>query len=70
MIHEAIASRLEYLLIALKLFAMQNDPERRFKELTDIKVLYRRINLDPQLITDLFIKYGQEDYLDDVIGKK
>ncbi len=57
-------------LITLKLFAMQNDPDRRFKELADIKEIIKRTNPDRQVIRELFKKYGQEAYIGDIIEDK
>ncbi|MDI6751866.1 MAG: nucleotidyl transferase AbiEii/AbiGii toxin family protein [bacterium] len=57
-------------LIALKLFAVQNDPDRRYKELADIKEILRLTNLDIAAVRALFKKYGMEEYCDEITNGK
>ncbi|MEW5768395.1 MAG: nucleotidyl transferase AbiEii/AbiGii toxin family protein [bacterium] len=57
-------------LIALKLFAIQNDPNRKYKELADIKEVFHLTNLDRDTVRLLFKKYGLENYYDEITGKK
>ena len=57
-------------LIALKLFAIQNDPDRKFKELADIKEIFQLTNLDMDTVQILFKKYGLEEYYDEITGEK
>lgn len=56
-------------LIALKLFAIQNDPDRKFKELADIKEIFQQTNPDSDTIQLFFKKYGLEGYFDEIAGK-
>lgn len=46
-------------LIALKVFAMKNDPERSFREMADLQYLLRLPGLDLEEIRGYFEKYGQ-----------
>ena len=57
-------------LILLKLFAAQNEPGRKFKELADIKELYNRTNVDKTALLGYFQKYGLEEYYDEIIANK
>ncbi len=57
-------------LIALKLFAIQNEPNRKYKELADIKEVFHLTNLDRSIIQPLFRKYGLEEYYDEITGEK
>ena len=53
-------------LIALKLFAIQNDPDRKHKELADIKEILRITPVNKDLIREYFKKYGLEDYYGEI----
>ena len=55
-------------LIALKLFAAQNNPDRLFKELSDIKELLARSKVNALSVKNYFAKYGMEKYFDETIG--
>ena len=55
-------------LVALKLFAGQNNSERLFKELSDIKELLARSKVNPLTVKNYFAKYGMEKYYDETIG--
>ena len=57
-------------LIALKLFAIQNEPDRKYKELADIKEIFQLTNLDLDAMQVLFKKYGLLEYYDEITGKK
>jgi hypothetical protein len=54
-------------LIALKLFAGRNNPARLFKELSDIKELVARSNVNNAIVKKYFKKYGQEKYYEEII---
>lgn len=56
-------------LIAMKLFAAQNNPDRLFKELGDIKEILNRSPVTGAEIKKYFIKYDMEKYYDDVTRK-
>jgi hypothetical protein len=53
-------------LIALKLFAIHNDPDRKFKELGDIKEILRHTVVDHPTIRQYFQKYNLESYYDEL----
>jgi predicted nucleotidyltransferase len=57
-------------LIAMKLFAIQNNPERKFKDLADIKEILEHTTCKMELVREYFKKYGQESYYDEIAGKK
>ncbi|MBW2647787.1 MAG: hypothetical protein JRE23_16775, partial [Deltaproteobacteria bacterium] len=57
-------------LIALKLFAIQNDPGRKYKELADIKEIIQLTNPDKTTVLGYFKKYGQEAYYNEITGEK
>jgi len=58
-------------LIALKVFAMKNDPERVFREMADLQFLLRLPGLDGEEIRGYFEKYGQmEKYIELTKRKK
>ena len=50
--------RPEYL-VALKLFAMKNDPARTFREMADIQQILRLPGIDMHEVRGYFEKYGQ-----------
>jgi hypothetical protein len=54
-------------LIALKLFAAQNNPDRKFKELSDIREIVNRSKVNSSKIKEYFVKYGLEKYYDDTV---
>jgi hypothetical protein len=56
-------------LVALKLFAIQNDPARKFKELADIKEVLCLTNIDKAVIKELFEKYNLDEYFDESVGE-
>ena len=53
-------------LIALKVFAMKNDPERTFREMADLQYLLRLPGLDVEEIRGYFEKYGQMEKYDEL----
>ena len=55
-------------LIAMKLFAVKNDPGRIHKEFADIKELINLTNPDKSVIRGYFKKYGQEKYYNEITG--
>jgi hypothetical protein len=56
-------------LIALKIFAIKNDPDRKFKELADIEEILKNTPVDKEVIRQYFRDYGFEDYFDEIAGK-
>lgn len=56
-------------LVALKLFAVHNDPDRKHKELADIKEILRITEVDKGRIREYFRKYGLEDYYGEIAGE-
>jgi hypothetical protein len=57
-------------LIALKVFAMKNDPERTFREMADLQYLLRLPGLDLEEIRGYFEKYGQMEKYDELTKRK
>ena len=53
-------------LVAMKLFAIQNNPDRKFKDLADIKEILRNTKYNKKRIKEYFVKYGQESYFDEI----
>lgn len=56
-------------LIALKLFAIHNEPTRKYKELADIREIFQLTNVDKKTVHTYFKKYGLEDYYDEIAGE-
>jgi hypothetical protein len=56
-------------LIALKLFAIKNDPDRKYKDLADIKEIFRNTPVNRRQVRDYFREYGLEEYCDEIEGK-
>ena len=56
-------------LIAMKLFAHQNNPER-MKDLSDIEEICKRTEHDEDSIKKYFVKYGQEKFYYERIKKR
>jgi len=61
--------RTEYL-IALKVFAMKNDPERSFREMADLQYLLKLPGLDLEEIRGYFEKYGQMEKYDELTKRE
>ena len=57
-------------LIALKVFAMKNNPERSFREMADLQYLLKLPGLDLEEIRGYFEKYGQMEKYDELTKKK
>jgi predicted nucleotidyltransferase len=55
-------------LIALKLFAAKNDPERKLRELADIKELVKIGHIDKLQVIELLSKYGFEEWIEEVVN--
>ena len=53
-------------LIAMKLFAASQNPERKLKDLADVREIIRRTDINRETIKKLFAKYRLEKYYDDV----
>jgi hypothetical protein len=56
-------------LIALKLFAIQNDPDRKFRELGDIKEIIHLTQPNKSEVKKYFQKYGLEHYYNEIISE-
>ena len=57
-------------LIALKLFAVANDPQRKYKEFADIKELCKLTKINRLEIKKYFEKYNLEAYYEEIIREK
>jgi hypothetical protein len=57
-------------IVALKVFAMKNDPERALREMADIKELLNLLEINLQKVQKYFEKYGQMERYYDIIGEK
>jgi len=59
-------------LIALKIFAMKNDPDRSFREMADIQQLMNHTSqsLDIDEVKGYFEKYGQLEKFYELTGRK
>ncbi|MDL1961858.1 MAG: nucleotidyltransferase family protein [Deltaproteobacteria bacterium] len=57
-------------IVALKVFAMKNDPERALREMADIKELLNLPEINLQKVQKYFEKYGQMERYYDIIGEK
>ena len=57
-------------LIALKIYAMKNDPQRTFREMADIQQLLRLPGIDEDEVRGYFEKYEQTEKLNELTGKK
>ena len=55
-------------LIALKLFAIANDPQRKYKEFADIKELCKLTDVNRSQIQKYFEKYHLEAYYNEITG--
>lgn len=54
-------------LVALKIFAIKNDPSRRFREMADIQYLMRLPEVKTEEVKDYFEKHGLMDYFNEII---
>lgn len=57
-------------LVAMKLFAMKNDPRRSFREMADIQELMSLPEIDMDEVRSHFQKYGQMEKFDELAAKK
>jgi len=57
-------------IVALKVFAMKNDPDRALREMADIKELLRLPEINLQEVQKYFKKYGQMERYYDIVGEK
>ncbi len=57
-------------LIALKIFAMKNDPERSFREMADIQQLLSLAEIDVDEVKGYFEKYGQLEKFYELTGRR
>ncbi|MBW1927166.1 MAG: nucleotidyl transferase AbiEii/AbiGii toxin family protein [Deltaproteobacteria bacterium] len=57
-------------LVALKVFAMKNDPNRALREMADIEYLLRLPEIEMETAKKYFEKYGQMDRYYDIIDGK
>ncbi|RJR34249.1 MAG: hypothetical protein C4576_26860 [Desulfobacteraceae bacterium] len=57
-------------IVALKVFAMKNAPERALREMADIQHLIRHSGLDPRAVRRYFDKYDQMERYFEITGKK
>lgn len=61
--------KLEHI-VALKIFAMKNDPDRALREMADIKELINLPGTNIQEVQKYFEKYGLMERYYDIIGEK
>ena len=57
-------------LVALKVFAMKNNPDRALREMADIKELLSLPGLDTEEVRRYFEKHGQMERYHEIIGEK
>ena len=57
-------------IVALKVFAMKNDPDRALREMADIKELLSLPEINLQEVQKYFKKYGQMERYYDIVGEK
>jgi Nucleotidyl transferase AbiEii toxin, Type IV TA system len=57
-------------LIALKIFAMKNDPGRSFQEMADIQQLLKHTEIDIDEVRGYFQKYGQMEKFYELTGRE
>jgi hypothetical protein len=55
-------------LIAMKLFAIRNNPDRKQKDLADVREIFLRTSLDKKVVRELFRKFGQESFYHEITG--
>ena len=53
-------------MVAMKLFAIQNNPDRKFRDLADIKEIVKHTKCNKKTLHDFFKKYGQESYFNEI----
>jgi hypothetical protein len=57
-------------LIALKIYAMKNDPRRTFREMADIQQILRLAGIDEDEVRSYFEKFGQLEKFDELAENK
>jgi len=57
-------------IVALKVFAMKNDPDRTFREMADIQSLIRSSGLNPRDVRPYFKKHGFMDQYREIMDQK
>ena len=57
-------------LVALKVFAIKNDPSRRLRELADIAHILRLPDVNMKEVEEYFAKHGQSKALCEIVGEK
>jgi hypothetical protein len=57
-------------LIAMKLFAASSNPERKLRDLSDVKAIYTATNVDKEIVKKYIIKYHLEAYYHDIVGRE
>jgi len=57
-------------IVALKVFAMKNNPERTLREMADIKELLNLPEINLQEVRECFEKYGQSERYYELVGEK
>jgi len=57
---------IEVILVILKLFAIHNNPSRKFKELGDIRDVFQHVGMNIGAMQKHFAKYGIEKYYDEI----
>lgn len=57
-------------LVALKVFAIRNNPDRALREMADIKELINLPGLDAEEVRRYFEKYGQMERYHEIVGEK
>lgn len=57
-------------IVALKVFAMKNNPERALREMADIKELLNLPEISLQEVREYFEKYGQSERYYELVGEK
>jgi hypothetical protein len=57
-------------IVALKVFAMKNDPDRTLREIADIYYLIRSAGLDPLEVRPFFVKHGLMEKYREISGEQ
>jgi len=57
-------------LVALKVFAMKNDPKRSLREMADIEYLFKMPGADREEMRKFFEKYGQMEKYHELVKEK
>ncbi|SHE33470.1 Uncharacterised nucleotidyltransferase [Desulfacinum infernum DSM 9756] len=65
--HELPVAKPEHL-IALKVFAMKNDPTRLFREMADLEYLVRVDGVNQEEVKKIFRQYGMEDRYEQLVS--